>query len=68
MMDQVKEQLGKIYRSKEEATMINFEEEIKKFHPSLEIEEAENAIYNNNISDITDVMIQMVEELKGENK
>ena len=32
--------------------MINFEEEIKKFHPSLEIEEAEDAIYNNNISDI----------------
>ena len=43
--------------------MINFEEEIKKFHPSLEIEEAEDAIYNNNI---TDVMIQMVEELKGD--
>ena len=43
--------------------MINFEEEIKKFHPSLEIEEAEDAIYNNNISDI---MIQMVEELKGD--
>ena len=41
--------------------MINFEEEIKKFHPSLE-----DAIYNNNISDITDVMIQMVEELKGD--
>ena len=48
--------------------MINFEEEIKKFHPSLEIEEAENAIYNNNITENTDVMIQMVEELKGENK
>ena len=46
--------------------MINFEEEIKKFHPNLEIEEAEDAIYNNNISDITDVMIQMVEELKGD--
>ena len=46
--------------------MINFEEEIKKFHPSLEIEEAEDSIYNNNISDITDVMIQMVEELKGD--
>lgn len=46
--------------------MINFEEEIKKFHPSLEIEEAEDAIYNNNISDITDVMIQMVNELKGD--
>ena len=46
--------------------MINFEEEIKKFHPGLEIEEAEDAIYNNNISDITDGMIQMVEELKGD--
>lgn len=44
--------------------MINFEDEIKKFHPSLEIEEAEDAIYNNNISDITDVMIQMINELK----
>ncbi len=48
--------------------MINFEEEIKKFHPSLEIEEAEDAIYNNNISDITDIMIDMVNGLKGENK
>ncbi|MCR5704570.1 MAG: hypothetical protein K6G85_08095 [Eubacterium sp.] len=46
--------------------MINFEEEIQKFHPSLEIEEAEDAIYNNNISDITDIMIDMVKGLKGE--
>ena len=46
--------------------MLNFDEEIKKFHPSLEIEEAEDAIYNNNISDITDVMIQMINELKSE--
>ena len=46
--------------------MINFDEEIKKFHPSLEIEEAEDAIYNNNISDITDVMIQIINELKSE--
>lgn len=37
--------------------MINFDEEIKKFHPSLEIEEAEDAIYNNDVSDITDIMI-----------
>ena len=26
--------------------MINFEEELKKFHPSLEVEDAEEAIYN----------------------
>ena len=47
--------------------MINFDEEIKKFHPSLEIEEAEDAIYNNDVSDITDIMIEMVNGLKGTN-
>ena len=47
--------------------MIDFDEEIKKFHPSLEIEEAEDAIYNNDVSDITDIMIEMVNGLKGTN-
>ena len=46
--------------------MINFDEEIQKFQPSLEVEDAEDAIYNNNISDITDVMIQMINELKAD--
>ncbi len=45
--------------------MINFEEELKKFHPSLEIEEAEDTIYNSNISDITDIMSEMVNELSN---
>lgn len=44
--------------------MINFDEEIKKFHPSLEVDEAEDAIYNNNITDITDIMVEMLKELK----
>ena len=30
--------------------MINFEEELKKFHPSLEVEDAEEAIYNQVVS------------------
>jgi len=39
--------------------MINFDEEIQKFQPSLEVEDAEDAIYNNactgyHRSDITD--------------
>lgn len=42
--------------------MINFEEEIKKFHPSLEIDEAEDAIYNNNVTDLTDIMLEMMKE------
>ena len=36
--------------------MINFEEEIRKFKPSLEIEDVENAIYDNEMQDIMDVM------------
>ena len=41
-----------------------FEEELKKFHPSLEIEEAEDAIYNHDLSDMTDVLIAMFKETK----
>ena len=31
--------------------MINFEEELKKFKPSLEVEEAEDAIYDRDRSE-----------------
>lgn len=43
--------------------MIDFDEEIKKFHPSLEVDEAEEAIYNNNVTDMTDVMLEMMKDL-----
>ncbi|MBQ9765663.1 MAG: hypothetical protein IJW18_05665 [Lachnospiraceae bacterium] len=46
--------------------MINFEEEIKKFHPSLEVEEAEDAIYNNDLTDMVDIMIAMLREEEDE--
>ena len=35
-------------------TVINFEEELKKFQPSLEVEDAEDAIYKNDVPDIGD--------------
>ena len=44
--------------------MINFEEEIKKFHPSLEVDDAEDAIYNNNTTDLTDILLEMMKETK----
>lgn len=44
--------------------MINFDEEIKKFHPSLEVEEVEDAIYSNNVTDLTDIMIEMMKDAK----
>lgn len=42
--------------------MIDFEEELKKFKPSLEVEEAEDAIYNRDLTDLTDIMIEMLKE------
>lgn len=47
--------------------MINYDEEIKKFSPSLEVDETEDAIYNSNIKDITDVVLEMVKEMKENN-
>ena len=44
--------------------MINFEEELKKFHPSLEIEDAEEAIYNQDLTDMADLMVKIVKESK----
>jgi len=40
--------------------MINFEEELKKFHPSLEVEDAEEAIYNQDLTDMADLMVGML--------
>ena len=43
--------------------MIDFDEEIKKFKPSLEVEDAEDANYNNDVPDITDLINKIVEDL-----
>lgn len=42
--------------------MINFEEELKKFHPSLEIGEAEDAIKSHDLSDMVDIIVGVVKE------
>ena len=44
--------------------MINFEEELKKFHPSLEVEDAEEAIYNQDLTDMADRMVKIVKDSK----
>ncbi len=44
--------------------MINFEEEIKKFNPSLEVEDVGEAIYNQDITDVADILIRMIKEDK----
>jgi len=42
--------------------VINFEEELAKFRPSREVEEAEDAIVNMNLKDMTDIMLEILKE------
>jgi len=44
--------------------MINFEEELKKFHPSLEVEDVSDAIYNQDLTDMADLVVKMVKDAK----
>lgn len=44
--------------------MINFEEELEKFQPSLEVDEAEEAINNNDLTDVTDLLKELMKEMK----
>lgn len=48
--------------------MINFDDEIKKFQPSLEVEEAEDAIYNNDAPDLTDLINRLVDDVAKEKR
>lgn len=45
--------------------MINFEEELEKFQPSLDIEQVEEVIQNNNLTDVTDIVKELLQETKG---
>lgn len=44
--------------------MINFEEELKKFHLSLEVEDAEEAIYNQDLTDMADIFVKMIKDIE----
>ena len=44
--------------------MLDFEEELKKFRPSLEIDQVEDNVYNNNLTDVTHLLDEMLKEIK----
>lgn len=46
--------------------MINFDEEIKKYEPCLDIDEAEQAIYSYETNDVTDILSEMIKEIKAD--
>lgn len=45
--------------------MINFDEEVAKFKPSLEVEQAEDVISNNELTDITDLIKVLIKDNKN---
>ncbi|SFG15304.1 hypothetical protein SAMN04487761_10618 [Lachnospiraceae bacterium C7] len=47
--------------------MINFEEELKNFKPSLEVSEAEDDIKNRDLTDVADIIADLINEAKKSN-
>nr|WP_317282700.1 hypothetical protein [uncultured Sellimonas sp.] len=44
--------------------MLNFEEELKKFQPSLEVEDIEKAVYEEDLTDMSEILQEMMEKSK----
>ena len=42
--------------------MLDYEEELKKFKPSLEVEDIEAAVYQEDLSDMTDLLKQVMDQ------
>ena len=45
-------------------TKKSYEEELKKFHSILDVNEAEDAIYNRDLTDITDILKELMKDEK----
>ena len=41
---------------------------MRKFHPSLEVEDAEDAIYNQDLTDMADLLVKMIKESEQESE
>ena len=44
--------------------MLDIEEELKKFQPSLEVEELGEAIYQDDLKEMTDLLREVIEQTK----
>lgn len=45
--------------------MINFDEELRKFPRSMEVDQIEEAVNGHDMTDITDVLLQMLDQNKA---
>ena len=46
--------------------MINFNEELKKFHPLLELDRAEDAIQGQDLDDMADMVLRIIKDAREE--
>ena len=42
--------------------MINYEEELKKFQPCLDVDDAEGAIYKQDLTEVIDILKEMMRD------
>ena len=42
--------------------LLDYEKELKNFKPSLEVEEIEDAVYQEDLSDMTDLLKQVMDQ------
>ncbi|MDR3996465.1 MAG: hypothetical protein Q3X11_00755, partial [Fusicatenibacter sp.] len=48
--------------------MLNYEEELKKFKPCLDVDEVEDAIYSRDLTVVIDILKEMMKNDKPEQK
>ena len=49
-------------RQQEEVCMLNFDEELKKFKPCLEVKDIEEAVYQEDLTDMTDILKEVMQQ------
>ena len=47
---------------REEYRMLDYEEELKKFQPCLEVQDIEDAVYQEDLTDMTDILREVIEQ------
>ena len=48
--------------------MLNYEEELKKFKPCLDVDEVEDALYSRDLTDVIDILKEMKKSQTDQSK
>lgn len=56
--------MRRLTKDERELKMIDFEKELEKFSPSLEINEVEDSILNSDLTDMSDILRELLNEME----